>query len=387
MNTIIKRLLSTFLGLALLAGGFAGATWFKKSKPEAKRARPMSSMIPVVESTPLRFSNHTVNVEALGTVIPDKEAILRPEVTGRIVHMNPNLVEGARINTGDVLLKIDTADYLLALQEAKAQVLTARANLRIEEGQQDVARHELELMGTNETDSYQDLMLREPQKQAAEAALLRAVLMEERAELNLERCTIAAPFDGVVLSANADVGNYAQPSTVLAHLAATDRYFVRASVPLQSLNPLPKLNETPYPATLILPDGSTRDAHTHHLLPDLSEKGRMARILFTVPTPLDPKSGRALLLNEVVQIRIHGKPVENATLLPRKFLRDGQTVWLRSKKGTLKIRSVETLQGYKNELLIHLNIDPGDELITSDLISAVEGMKLRTDEENQKAQP
>ncbi|MDF7807696.1 efflux RND transporter periplasmic adaptor subunit [Pontiellaceae bacterium B12219] len=377
MNHNTQRLISILVGILLLAGSIIGAILFVKTKPEAERRRGMSSMIPVVETLPLSIADQPLRISCLGTVIPDKFAALQAEVSGRIVSVADNLVEGNRVQKGDVLIEIESADYELALAQAEANLLTAQSNLRIEEGQQDVVRNELDLMDSAQTEDYRDLLLREPQLKSAQAAVKSAELAVESAQLNLERTKIRAPFDAVIVSADADIGDYAQSAKTLIELAATDRYFIRASVPLSALDSLPMLGTQPYSAEIALSDESTRPAQTHRLLPDLSDTGRMARILLAVNSPYADAESRPLLLNEVVRVNITGETARNAALIPRKYLRDGNVVWTIDSENKLRILPVELLQGYADEVLIRIDPPTGTELVITDLVSSIDGMQLR----------
>lgn len=377
MNNGTRRIISISLGFALILGGYLGARYFVKNKPQAERRKPMSSMVPVVETTKLTITDQPLYIDCLGTVQADKTAAIQSEVNGRIVAVNENLVEGEQVKKGDLLIEIESVDYELALAKAEANLLTAKSNFRIEEGQQDVVRHELELMGGDESDAYRDLMLREPQLKSAEADVKTAELAVKSAQLDLERTRIRAPFDAVIVSTDADEGDYAQTSKTLIELASTDRYYIRAAVPLSALEPLPKLKNQPYPAVVTLSDGSSREARTHRLLPDLTDKGRMARILLIVESPYSADTARPLLLNEYVRVRIQGETERNASLIPRRDLRDGNTIWMIDADKKLRILSVEVLQGYTNETLIRADIEPGMKLVTTDLTAAFEGMLLR----------
>ena len=119
---------------------------------------------------------------------------IQAEIGGRIVAVRPDLVEGDLIKKGDLLVSIEQTDYQLAVQKAEANVLTAQSALRIEEGQQAAVRHELELMGGEDSDVFRDLTLREPQLKAAEASVRSAELALQSARKNLERSLIKAPF-------------------------------------------------------------------------------------------------------------------------------------------------------------------------------------------------
>jgi RND family efflux transporter MFP subunit len=375
MNNATRRIVSIIIGIAFILGGYMAANWFVKNKPEAQRGRAMSSMVPVVETTKMKPTDQVHVVECLGTVAADKSASIQAEVNGRIVAVNPGLVEGELVKKGDVLIEIEAADYELALAKAEASLLTAQSQYRIEQGQQDAVRHEMELMGS-EDDNYRDLMLREPQLKSAEASVKSAELAVESAQLNLERTKLRAPFDAVVVSESADVGDYAQSSKVLVELAATDRYFVRASIPLSALEPLPRLGKQPYAATLTLSDETTQPAQTYKLLPGLSTKGRMARLLLTADKPY-ARAGRPMLIDEFVRVRIEGETIKDALMLPRTYLRDGNVVWTIDGENKLRILPAKVLEGYTDDVLVRIDGPAEFEIVTSSLPAAVDGMEMR----------
>ncbi len=374
---ILNNLIGFIISIAVLTAGILGGMYFIKSKPEAQRRRPMSSMVPVVETAPFTIAEQTLKVDCLGTVIADSSASLQAQVSGRIEEVSPRLVAGELVRKGDILVQIEIADYQLALAKAEANLLTAQTKLRIEDGQQDAVRHELELMGGNISESHRDLMLREPQLKSAQAAVRSAELAVESAQLNLERTTIRAPYDAVVVSRNANVGDFASANKVLVELASIQRYFIRASVPLKSLGYLPQLGNKAYAAIVTLSDGSEREAKTYKLLPDLSERGRMARILLTVDEPYENDTGRPMLLGEYVRVSIEGDPVPRTSLIPRKYMRDGNVVWMIDPDNKLKVLNAEILQGYEDEMLVRVNANPRMEIVTTDLAMAVDGMELR----------
>jgi len=372
-----KRFSAVLIGVGLLVIGIVGAIAFVKTKPQAKRNSSMSSMVPVIETVQLSVSSLPRIVEGLGTVIADKLATMQSEVSGRIVAVSDTLVEGGRVRNGEVLIEIEASDYQLALAKAEASLLDAQSNLRLEEGNQAVARHEMTLIGEDVDEAYKDLMLREPQLKSAQAAVKSAQATLDSARLDLERTEIKAPFDAVIVSVDADVGDYAQPSTKLVELAATDRYFIQASVPLSSLEPLPMLGETPYSVAVTLSDQTTRAAQTYKLLPDLTETGRMAQLLLTVDHPYDSAESRPLLLNEVVRFRVQGEMAEGVSLIPRTQLRDGDVIWMIDGENKLRIIPADVLQGYADEVLVRIEGSEGMEVVTTDIAAAVEGMQLR----------
>lgn len=373
MNKLISWLL---LALAILA-----AVIFVKTKPKAVR-KPMSSMIPVVTVADLQPMSAPVTVKCLGTVIPDQEASLEAEVSGQIVEMKPDVVEGGFVRKGDLLLSIDARDYELAVKRAQAAVLQAESSLLLEQGQQAVAKHEAELIGNAapEDDASRELMLRVPQLKAAQAALQVAQANLAAAQLDLERTKISAPFDAVIETVSVSQGDFARSGKALVKLAATDRFFVRVSLPVSDLQNFPDIGKATYPAELIPDGGGTRAGELYRLLPGLSEQGRMARLLVAVKNPLSAEDTRPMLLSEVIPVTFSGKQVENVCLIERKHLRRDSTVWMMDPEGRLRILPVEVVQGYADQMLVRLEFSRDWKLVTSNMTAPVDGMQLKTAE-------
>ncbi|MFA5687549.1 MAG: efflux RND transporter periplasmic adaptor subunit [Kiritimatiellales bacterium] len=371
-----QRMIGLLTGAGMLLFGSISGWLFYKSKPVAQRTR-MSTMIPVVEVTELTRVSVPVSVDCMGTVIADRDVSIQAEVAGRITGTLPGLVEGVFVNAGDVLLTIDRSDYELAVQQAEAALHGAQSALRQEEGRQAVAKHELELIGEGRSmdDAYRDLTLREPQLKAAQADLDAAKTKLERANLDLRRTNIAAPFDAVVQSVDVDPGDYASMNRTLLQLVATDRFFVRASLPLNALSLFPEIENNSYPAEIILTDGTVRSGTLYKLLPDLTAQGRMARILIAVADPF--AGARPLLLGEVVRVKLTGQTEENVCLIERTAYRDGSNVWMVDAENKMHILPAEFVQGYEQQVLVRVHFKEGWQLVSSDIPAPVQGMELR----------
>lgn len=373
-----NRLLKIGIGAGLIVLSILAAVLIFKTKSQPQRKK-ISAMIPVVEVIGIQPVSTSVTVNCMGTVIADREAALQAEVNGRITGIMNGLVEGAFVCKGDVLLTIDPRDYELAVQKAEASLHSAQSDLRLEEGQQAVAKHERELIGSDsELDrDYEDLMLRVPQLKAAQASVEAAQAALDEARLDLQRTRVTAPFDAVVQSLDVDEGDYASSSKTLVELVAADRFFVRASLPVSSLSMFPNLGKTEYAAQVRLTDGAMRDGSLYKLLPDLSEQGRMTRILVTVDDPLSADAGRPMLLGEYVRVQLTGKTVENVYPIARSSLRDGSVIYLMDSANCLHVVPAETVQGYENQVLVRAEVSNGWKLVTSDIAAPVEGMELR----------
>jgi len=375
------------LSLLLLILASAAAYVLVKTRPVAQR-RPMSAMIPVVLTTGFEPVTTSITVRCMGTVIADAEAALEAEVSGRITAVHPDLLEGRRVKKGDLLIALDDRDYELAIERAAAALLRAESTLRIEEGSQAVAKHEMELIGKESLldPAYQDLMLRVPQLKAAQAEVGTARAHLAAARLNLERTRIRAPFDAVILEVNGREGDLARPGKPLVKLAASNRFFVRTSLPVSALDAFPPEEGKRYTARMVSIDGAVREGYLHQLLPDLSAQGRMARLLVSIEDPLNPENGRPLLLNESVRVELNGRSVDEVCLIERRYLRDGPSVWMLDPQEKLRICPAVMVQGYDDHVLVKMDLPPealtqGWQMVASDIPAPVQGMQLRVHKE------
>lgn len=382
-----KQLILKAAGPVLLVLAIGSAVIFVKTKPKAQR-KPMSSMIPVVEVMDVEKVTAPVTVECMGTVIADSVAEIQAEVKGRIMRVHSNLVDGAFVSKGELLIGIDPRDYEQAVKSAEAALKNVQSNLRLEEGRQAVAKHEMELVAADEVDeAYRDLMLRTPQLQSAEAAVEAAEASLASARAALERTKIYAPFDAVVQMENIDVGDYASVGRTLVELVSTKRFFVRASIPVGDLTFFPNLGNTTYTARLTLSDGAERVGTLYKLLPGLTTQGLMARVLIAVDHPLAVDGGRPMLLDESVRVELSGEEEAGVCLIERRYLRDGSVVWMMDAEDTLHICPVEVIRGFAGKVMVRFEFSKDWKLVTSNISAPVDGMKLRTPGKTQDKNP
>ena len=109
------------LAVGLLLAGLLVAT-----PKRAERGTP-EPLLPVVETMRVELRDVALHVRTHGTVVPRTESDLVPEVSGRVVWVSPALAAGGAFEAEEVLLRIDAADYEIALKQAKANVAQARS--------------------------------------------------------------------------------------------------------------------------------------------------------------------------------------------------------------------------------------------------------------------
>lgn len=381
------RALSPLL-VVMIAVGVAVALF--KTRPTPKRTRK-AALPPLVEVTPIQPSRERVRVVAMGSVVPAEEVELRAEVSGRVVALSKNLVPGGRVKKGELLIRIDPRQYDLMLQEKEAAVERAEVDLALERGRQRVAQREWKLIGKKAgTDEGKALALRGPQLKSAEAAVAAAKSNLERAQLDVERTTIRAPFNGIVKDEAVDRGQLVTPQGKLGALVGTDRFWVQVSVPVSQLAwlAIPGTNASEGSKAEVVQDlggdrSVRRTGRVVRLLGDLDPKGRMARLLVEVGDPLGlaledpPEDHMPLLVGAYVRVQMEGRTLDRVFAVPREALRGEKQLWIADSEDTLRIREVDVAWRGRDQVYLSAGVEPGERLITSRLATPVDGMKLR----------
>ncbi|MBU8849369.1 MAG: efflux RND transporter periplasmic adaptor subunit [Desulfobacterales bacterium] len=378
---ILKLMIKIALPVCLILAGIAGWSYFKSKEPKMKRTPPKKQAV-VVETISMKPGNYQSSVRAMGTVMPDKEIILKSKVSGEVTTISRRFVQGGVMKKGETLLTLDDSDYKIEVQKARSALAKALSNLAIEKGSQFIAKEELKLM--NEASKGEvaatDLALRKPQLIQAKAAVDSAKADLEKAQLNLSRTKVIVPFNALVFEKHVNSGSLVTAQGILATLVDVDTYRIEAQVPPDRL------------AALHIGRVSDSDAIIHSQYSNqtwqgkvvrttgkMTGKSRMAGVIILVLDPLGlKKQGNRpqLLLDDHVDVKIMGETLENVFLLPRSILRDGNTVWVYN-SGVLEIKEVILAWKEDGRVYVRSGISSGDIVVTSDLPAPVKGMALQ----------
>lgn len=391
MSPIKRVFMHVLLPLFVVAIAVGGGVKVVQSRPEPMREPPRDER-PLVQTVTAVESTERLDVLARGQVSPARQVILHPQVTGRIQSLNPDLEPGGFIESGAVLARLERSDYEFALADARAALNQARAQLALEEGQQAIARREWELFqqGNNgEQEALQSaLALREPQLRIAESAVEAAENRVRRTEQDLRRTTVEAPFNAVVHTLHAQVGQLISPQSPVVTLVGADAIWVNVSVPLDRLPfiDIPGVNAEEGSMVTVTQDisGTTQSwqGQVVRLISELDPLGRMARVLVEVKDPFRTEEAASLplLLGAYVQVEFQGNRHETVIELPRRALHDGNRVYVFSEEGRLSIREVDVLWRRPETILIAHGVAAGERVIVSPIATPVEGLAIRTNQ-------
>lgn len=158
-------------------------------------------------------------LNAAGYVVAQRKAAVSSKATGRLEKLF--VEEGKAVKRGDILAQLENQDLMATLEEAKASLRVAQASLKNAEAElRDATLNydRMKALSESRSISTQAFDTAEARYRKAVAIQRRAVFEVERAvatikvaEVNLEYSFIRAPFDGVILTKNADEGEVVAP--------------------------------------------------------------------------------------------------------------------------------------------------------------------------------
>jgi RND family efflux transporter MFP subunit len=363
------------------------AFWMMQSGPKAK-PRVKVRNAAMVDVRLIEFGPQTTAINIMGTVKPRREVALKPQVSGVVIKISDKLIPGGRFAQDEQLLAIDPSDYQLTVRQLASEVTRVEADLQMELGQQRVAQKEYELLGETVSQEEHALMLRVPQLESSRAVLEGTRARLEQAQINLKRTTVEAPFNAVVMSREINRGTRVTPATTLATLVGSDSYWVEAPIPTSQLKWIStgqQKDTTGSPVriydTAAWGQARYRSGQLVGLTATVEENGRMARLLAEVADPLALQPETAgqpkLLLGSYVRVEIEGELLPKAVAIERDLIRDGDQLWIMDDQDRLDIRTVEIAFRGKDQVLVTGGVREGEQLITSNLPSPVQGMSLR----------
>ncbi len=385
------RTLRNLLGALIVVIVGAGITMvlIKTAKrPERKTPPPSRPVVSVVQVAPDR---DPVRVRGFGSVQAKRSVDVVPQVAGRVVEKSPRFEAGHLVAAGEVLLRIEDTDYALGVRQARANVAQAEVSLAQAEEEALVARREWETIGAsglNGGDAAEPtpLVLREPQLNLAKANLEAARAALRQAEVNLERCTLKAPFDGKVLRADVDAGQFVAMGMNVGRVHAVDMAEVIVPVSDADLAWVRTQEDAPAGAAPVMVDVTAEFAGAVHHWPGRAARlggavnaaSRMVPVVVEIDNPYRAAAGRpALIEGMFVEVEFSIEPPAGAVVIPRGALRPGDRVWVVDGEQRIRVREVELARAGVEQAIVTAGLQPGEDICVSNLQYVTDGMAVR----------
>ena len=326
----------------------------------------------LVETLTLELSTESFKIYSQGTVRPRTQTVLSAEVSGTIVSISPDFIAGGAFEKGEVLMRIDPTNYTVAVDKAEALV----------------AQRQIEFDGAKKLQSQG--YRAESEFASAAAALASAKADLVNAQRNLERSYIRLPYAGMVLSKDADIGQFVNPGTQLGVTFATDLAEIRLPLTDQDL----AFIDLPGPASSPMGNGP-------HVTLTATQKGKRvqwdaelvrsegvvderSRVTYAVAQFDDPYQlhgdGNALPIGTFVAAEITGSGVFDVIRIPRTALRRANQVLVVNDENKIDIRTVAVIRSDERFAYVSSGVAPGERITTTAIEAPTNGMSVRTAE-------
>jgi RND family efflux transporter MFP subunit len=369
----------------LLAAVLTGA--LIANRPEAQQqpgaVRPLNVEVVVAERQPVQFQ-----VASRGEVTPRTATMLMSEVSGQIVEVSDSFVAGGFFRKGDVLVRIDPRNYETAVKRARASVARARTQVSTENALAGYALEDWERLQALRAAPKEasDLTLRKPQLAQALAELELAEAELEKANGDLARTAIYAPYDGMVRSKSADVGQYVNTGSPLVSIFATDHAEVRLPLTANDLRyiRIPEAGSTDLPVVQLRAEvAGSEQLWQARLVRTEGVYDAESRVLYAVAQVDDPYRQKAnadaqpLRVGSFVTATIEGRDAGALYRLPRDVLYRGDRVWVVNEDDALEPRQVEVVRTDHANVYIDQGLNAGDRVCLTRLTSPLPGTRVQ----------
>lgn len=422
----------------ILLAGTVGFITLKLTKPMPPEKRVVQARALVRVMTVQKEDMRAI-VEESGAVRPKTELDIIAEVSGRIIKHSPNLHVGYFVTKNELLVEIDSREYVLNVAEFKARIAQSRAeiaktiqqranllrNIEVEKKKLELSKSELErvssLLNTGsiaqsavdkqeiETKQMEASVLNQinalellaSQEDLIKANIEATEAQLENARIKLEKTKIYAPFDGRVRSESVDPNEFVQVGTKLAQIYDISAVEVVVHVPPSRMAKWIDIPKEDLPDSLMArvekanelikklgPSGTVtlRVGETEYTWPCkvsrlegfLDESTRTVPMVLEVSHPFKgvvPGQKPPLVPGMFVRVEILGKVYQDVAKIPRSAIHDGSAYVVSD--GKLEIRKLEIPFTTKEYAVVAKGLENGDKVILSPIAVPIPGMPVR----------
>lgn len=264
--------INILIPILIILAGIIGMKMLEKMKKKPAEINIPPISIPV-KAWKVTVTNYPIYLTAFGVVNTLHESRIAPEISGTVIKTSPRLLPGEVFTKGEILFELDSHDYEAFKLSAEASVeqLKNRVKLltmQLQLNQKrlpiiqricDLAEKEFTRTSTlyneNKVGTQTSVELSEQKYQQTsdqyailknqteliplqisetKASLKAAESQLDRAQLNLNRCIVKAPFTGHIKSANVNIGDVLSPAKPVLTIA--DDSVLEITTPIDSIN-------------------------------------------------------------------------------------------------------------------------------------------------------
>ena len=359
--------------LSLLAAvGIAVLLTATKAEPQKKPKIKATLTVPIKE---LRTQSVHDRIIAHGTIQPRWQTTLSSEVSGRVLIVSDQLLDGAVFKKDQLLVEIENSNYRAALSQAKSELASAKRKYEEEQQRAQIALENWQASGIKGKPSA--LTLREPQLAELEALVESAKAAMQRAEYDFSQTRITAPYNGVVVERMVNPGNTLQVGSDIATIYDNRIYEIAVALNDKQFKRLP---DQPIGLEVVLSDSNQ---------PPIG-RGKVIRIDQRIDSinrwrniHIEISDTQNLLPDQFVTVNIPGRHYERALSIPKKYIGSDGKVWFVDEKHHLQQFSADVLYVNDHHAVIKPSIHLPDPIqVTINRNTYLPGSKVVPDKQS-----
>jgi len=314
-----------------------------------------------VEVTRVVIQNGQASLWVPGTVVSRQNANIAPEISGRLEWL---AAVGDYVGVGEAIARITDTAWQIQLRTDEAEIRRLEANEQFLQRQVDRFRtlSDSNSMAAAELDRLtMDLRMLEQERAAREAR-------RDATLYSIEVANIAAPFGGLVVARDAEVGEYARAGEPVLRIVNTSALEVRARAPVSVAK-----HAQPGQTIVIEGDDVSLEATIKALVPAGDENARMVEVRVDIP------SGD-WVVGEAVRIALPNGPELTQLAIARDalVLRDREVyVFKILDDATAKRISVRLGKGAGDIIAVQGDLNPGDAVVIRGAETLKDGQAVR----------
>jgi RND family efflux transporter MFP subunit len=361
-----KGLLQLILVVAFIVGSFMASNALKTNKT-LPTVKAQESKRLLVETLKVEPEEYQVEFSVTALIEAPSELQLTPEVSGRVVRVNPSARSGANFKAGQPLFQIESRNYELIVTQRQSELAQAKTAYALEEAESASAIKEWKVLhGSKE---IPELVSRKPQLAQAKANVTSAKAALENAKQDLVRTSFLFPFDGVVISSTIVDGQYVQAGQSYGSAYNKEHLQTRATLDSEKL------------AWMLSSENPKADVEVdylgqkHHVSVSLREGDVFAESTtrFT-PVYFDFKTREEFLYpGQLATVHLKGPIHKDVLRLPISALQSDGKIWVHNEGDTVSSFTPHVLYRDRTHVAVS-GITSGMTIVKSRMSGAIDGM-------------
>lgn len=359
--------------LLILGAGFLGSQFLMTHGPEAPKSEREIELV-TVEVIAVQKVDVAIQLRSEGVVSVRRESALSAEVGGKVVEMSEEFVRGGTFEKDDLILKLEGADYQALLANAESALAEARLALRTEEARGEQAARDWQKLGRGGEPSA--MILRQPHMASARARVAAAEANVVKAERDLARTEIRAPYDCRVRGVSVGLGAILSPGMSVGEIFEIENYELRLPFSLEDEAYLKMDGEV----TLRARVGGRELSWPGEILRDEGEVNRetLSTYLYVRPGKNEnaPEGFKTPPPGLFVQASLTGEILADVVELPREAMLSQNQVLVVDAEDRLRFRKVEVIRREAEVLYVRAELEKGERVCVTKVEFPIEGMKV-----------